>query len=258
MSWASGRQIQYLGGLILFIGIVLFIIFYPVIFKAPTCFDGKQNGTETGVDCGGVCDRLCSSQTSEPVILWSRAFPVSGSTYNLLAYVENQNKNGAILDISYEFRVYDNNGLLIGRRLGSTFIPPNQRFAIFESRFDAGSSIIKSVTFDFTSPFLWVKKDPTIQTLPITIDQVILGADTLNPSLSARIVNNSVYDLPIFDTIAILYNVDHNAISVSKTYKDGLASNTSIPIFFTWPNPFTEVPVTKDVLLQVNPFLTSF
>lgn len=27
----------------------------------PTCFDGKQNGGETGIDCGGVCDSICPS-----------------------------------------------------------------------------------------------------------------------------------------------------------------------------------------------------
>lgn len=258
MSWASRRQAQYLLGLLGFLALVVFIIIYPIITKPATCSDGKQNGGETGVDCGGVCQRVCSSVVAEPIILWQRAFPVSNSTYNLVATIENQNKTAAVAIASYEFRIYDTNNLLIGRREGTTFIPPNQQFVVFEPRFDAGKSEIRSVLFDFTSPLVWVKKNPTIQTLPIHVDNVIYGTDKSNPTLTARLNNESVYDLPAFDVITILYNVDHIAINASKTHKDGLTSNSTTPLLFTWPNPFSEDPVTQDILPQINPFTVSF
>ncbi len=256
--WAVRRQFTYLAGIFLFIGIIVFIILYPRLTRKPTCSDAKQNGTELGIDCGGICDRLCQSQVSEPVILWSRAFHVVGGLYNLVAYVENQNKNGAVQNAQYEFRVYDTNNLLIGRREGSTFIPPNQRFAVFESRFDAGKSTVKTVTFEMKSPFEWVKKNPTIQTLPIHVDRILLGSDPASPTLSARMTNDSIYDLPAFDVITILYNAEHNAINASKTYRDGLPSGGAVPLLFTWPEPFSEAPITEDVLPQINPFTTSF
>lgn len=258
MSWAGRRQVTYVGGLLLFIGVVLFVIFYSVIFKAPTCSDGKKNNGELGVDCGGSCELMCSSQVSDPVVLWSRSFPVAGSAYNLLAYVENQNKSAGIREVSYEFKIYDTKNLLIGRRLGKTFIPPNQRVAIFEPRFDTGNAIPRSVTFEFTSPFVWVKKEPTIQTLPIRIDRISYGEDASAPTLTARMVNDSIYDLPAFDVVTILYNTEHNAISVSKTHKDNLLSNETTPLLFTWPRPFSEKPVTQDILPVINPFTTSF
>jgi len=201
---------------------------------------------------------MCKADVSDPVVLWSRIFPVTGGAYNLLAYVENQNKNSAIASVPYEFRVYDTNNNLIGRRDGSTYIPANQRFAIFEARFDAGKATPKSVAFDFTGPFVWLKKDPTIQTLPIRIDRITLGEDINSPTLQARVVNDSIYNLPEFDVITILYNADHNVISVSKTHKAGLESNNTAEVYFTWPSAFTETPIIKDVLLEVNPFLTPF
>jgi hypothetical protein len=258
MSWAGRRQFTYFSGFSLFVAIVLFFILYPIFHKAPTCFDNKQNQNETGIDCGGVCDLMCKTDVSDPVVLWSRVFPVSNGVYNLLAYVENQNKNSAIKKVSYEFRVYDTNNTLIGRKEGATYIPPNSRFAIFEPRFDAGQTTPKSVTFEFTSPFIWFKKDPIIQTMPIHIDRIILGEDLKLPTLSAEVVNDSIYDLPAFDAITILYNADHNAISISKTHKEGLKSNSSASLYFTWPKAFLETPAVKDVFLQINPFLTSF
>jgi hypothetical protein len=258
MSWASRRQFQYISGLLIFLGLIGLIIAWPYITKAPTCTDGKQNGGERGVDCGGSCQRICNADASEPVILWYRAFPVTGSVYNLVAFVENRNKEAAIAQVSYEFRIYDTNNILIGRRQGKTFIPANQQFAIFESRFDSGASDIKSVNFDFTSPFVWLKKKPVIQTLPIRVDEIIMSEDKSSPSLTARINNDSIYDLPSFDVVALLYDIKHNVINASKTHKEGLDTNQNSLLLFTWPNPLTDDPATKDILVQVNPFTTPF
>ena len=258
MTWATKRKLQYLGGLFGFILIVLFIVLYPVIFKKPTCFDGKQNGDEAGVDCGGSCMKMCLAKTSEPLVLWSRAFPVVGNFYNLAAYVENQNRNSAIENITYQFVVYDENNRMIGRREGQTFIPPNKQFAIFEPRFDAGLSKVKSVTFEFTGPFDWVKREPTLNNLRVHVDNVAMGEDKTSPSLSAVIKNESIYDLPSFDVIAILYDQNHNVINVSKTVKDGLDSSSSLPVFFTWPLALSSNPVVEDVLISINPFTVSF
>ncbi len=258
MTWATKRKLQYLGAALLLFLIVLFILLYPIIFKKPTCTDNRMNGTETGVDCGGTCSLMCKERTSDPVILWSRAFPVVGKTYNLVAFIENQNKNSAIYDIPYEFRIYDANNKLIGRRQGSTFISPNKQFAIFEPSFDSGEAEVKSVTFEFTSPFVWTKKEPTINSLPFYVDNIQMGEDKNSPSLSARIKNESIYEIPSFDVVAILYDENHNAINASKTVKDGLTSNNSLPVFFTWPEVLTSEPVTKDVLIELNPFTVSF
>jgi len=176
----------------------------------------------------------------------------------LVAFVENQNNNSGVENASYEFRVYDTNNNLIGRREGKTFISPNQRLAIFEARFDAGEAIPKSATFSFTGPIVWLKKEPTIQSLPIKVNQINLDESSNYPVLTAKINNDSIYDLPDFDVIAILYDANRNAISVAKTHKSGLASGASLPVSFTWPATFTEVPAVKDILIQINPFAVSF
>ncbi len=258
MTWAGKRKLQYLAGVFGVVCIILFIFLYPVIFQKPTCSDGKMNGNETGVDCGGSCQLMCKEKTSDPVILWSRGFPVLGSMYNLVAYVENQNKNSAVENINYRFNVYDEKNRMIGSREGTTFIPPNKQFAIFEPTFDAGLSKVKSVSFEFTGPLTWVKKEPTINNLDIYADKITMGDDVKSPSLSAIIKNESIYDIPSFDVIAILYDEKHNAINASKTVKDGLYSNDSLPVFFTWPEVLTATPVLEDVLISINPFTVSF
>ena len=258
MSWASKRQFKYFSFFTLFVILVIFVIIYPLIFKKPTCSDSKQNGTETGIDCGGSCPLMCKEDISAPVILWSRAFHVVGNNYNLVAYVENRNKNSGVMVAPYEFRIYDNNNKLLGRKEGKTFVPPNQQFAVFEARFDAGESELKSVTFEFLQPLVWVKKLPTLQTLPIRVSNIIFDNNKDTPNLSATINNDSIYDIPGFDVIAILYDADNNAINASKTHKDQLLNNKSLPVIFTWPEVLSAVPLTQDVLISINPFSVSF
>lgn len=258
MSWAGRRQFIYSFGFLIFVLGVLVLLFYPIFYKSPTCSDGKKNGKESGVDCGGQCIQYCIDQVSAPSILWSRIFPISGSKYNLIAYIENQNIDAAVADINYEFRVYDAEGKLIGRKEGHTFIPPNQRFGIFEPHFDAGKSIPKNTVFQFTSKPVWVKKSAITQALPIRVDRITYLEDDDSPVLQARIRNESIFDAPGFDIITILYDESQNAIGVSKTHLDGLGKNQSLPIIFTWPTKFNEVPVVKDIIPQINPFDVRF
>ena len=49
-----------------------------------------------------------------------------------------------------------------------------------------------------------------------------------------------------------------NAINASKTHKNGLNSNSDTPVVFTWPEALEGVPVTQDILVQINPFSVSF
>lgn len=258
MSWASRRQFKYISIILVILLLILFWIFYPMIFKKPTCFDEKKNGTETAVDCGGSCLRVCGVDVSAPVVVWSRAFPVTANIYNLVAYIENPNMNVAIEKVNYEFRIYDINNTLIGRREGSTFIPPNQAFVVFEPRFNAGEMQVRSVTFELLSPYNWVKKEPTLNLLPIKVENIVLDNNSYLPSLTAKVKNDSIHDIPFFSAVAILYDVEHNVVNVSKTEKDGILSNASLPISFTWPEVLSGTPVKSDVLIQINPFTTSF
>ncbi len=258
MTWAAKRQLMYLSGVFAVFALIVFWIISPMIFKSPTCIDSKQNGTETGIDCGGTCSNICRAETSSPVIIWSRAFPITGNMYNLVAYVENPNKKAAIANVDYEFKVFDTDNILMGVRKGNTFIPPNKQFVIFEPQFNSGKSQIKSISFNFTSPFVWQKKESTLNTLPIKVDNIVFKNNFDSSILTARVNNDSVYNIPAFDVVAILYDRDDNAINVSKTRKDGLNSNNSTPIAFTWPKSLSKTPVKRDILIQINPFNLSF
>lgn len=255
MTWAFKRQFFYVIILILFFSVFAFLIISPRLNKPPSCIDNKQNGSETGIDCGGSCARACLSQVDAVSILWARAFRVIPGRYNAVAYLENHNKNTAISKINYRFRFADSNNVYIGKREGSTYVPPSGRFAVFEPGIDIGNSIPVYTTFEFTQTPQWTTVSPEkINQLKVLVSNINLLNEDTSPVLSATIKNNSLFTIPEVDVVAILYDANHNAVSTSRTYIDVLNPEEVINRSFTWPEPMS----TKIVAIEIIPLYNIF
>jgi len=255
MTWAFKRQIFYVGVLVILFLVFGFLITYPVLNKAPSCADNKQNGDEIGTDCGGSCAKLCFSQVDPVSIIWSRAFRVVPGRYNAIAYLLNPNKNTAVSKINYKFRFADANNVYIGKREGSTFIPPSGKFAVFEPAIDIGNSIPVYVTFEFTQTPAWVTvTQEKINQLQIFVSNIILTDETASPKLSATIKNNSLFTIPGVNVVAILYDANGNAVSASNTYLDMLNPEESADINFTWPEMLSNKVIAEEIIPLYNIF----
>lgn len=256
MTWAFRRQFFYIIILILFIAVFGFLIAYPSLNKEPSCTDNKQNGTETGVDCGGMCTRACLMQVDSISILWSRAFKVVPGRYNAVAYLENHNINTAVEKINYRFRFADANNVYIGKREGSTYVPPSGKFAVFEPAIAIGNSIPVYTSFEFTQVPQWLTlSQEKINQLQILTSKITLADEDTSPVLSATIKNNSLFMIPEVDVVAILYDTNHNAISASRTYLNYFAGEESRDINFTWPEPLPSKVIYKEIIPMYNIFL---
>ncbi len=228
---------------------------YPFLNKAPTCNDGKQNGNETGIDCGGGCVLACVEQTDPVSILWSRTFEVVKGRFNAVAYLENHNPSKAVNKINYKFRFADANNLYIGKREGTTFIPPAGNFAIFEPAIDLGHAIPVYTTFEFTEEPVWLQVDEQkINQLKIAVSDIVLENPDTTPKLLATISNKSLFDIPQVNVVAIMYDESGNAVSVSQTYLEKLAGEESRLVTFTWPEPIAGNIVSKEIIPLFNIF----
>ena len=98
MEWAHKRQLKYLMIVLSVILLSVAFIAYRLFFSQPaTCFDNKQNGAESGIDCGGACERICLAEQRELMVHWARPSRVTDNVYNAVAYIENRNKVGGSL-----------------------------------------------------------------------------------------------------------------------------------------------------------------
>jgi len=219
-----------------FLSVIIFVPSFLFVHREPTCFDDQKNGNETGVDCGGVCDLLCSSEAIPPTILWSRAFKVSNGVYSLVAYVQNPNISSETR-APYVIKLYDSKNVLIGQRTGVTHIPKNSVFAIFEPNFSLGQSVPSRVVLEFVGELEWRKNFAIVPRLTVT--QNIISGQNVSPRVDATIKNESDQLVEQVEVVAIAYDSQGNAVASSRTFVDRLDREQSSKIFFTWREPFS-------------------
>ncbi|MDO8518510.1 MAG: hypothetical protein Q7S26_04455 [bacterium] len=234
-TWSGRRQLLYsgVGAVIVFI---LLIIAYETFFTAPaTCFDGKQDGSETGVDCGGnSCSLICADAAHPPVVQWKRAFLTNPGVYSAVAYVQNNNIGAGARNVPYSFALYDSKNILVGHREGVVNIPPLQTVPIIESNIQVGNSVVAHTEFDFTDdpPAIWNK-------IPAgTYPQLIVSQPTHTgdySKLSATLINNAVADVKNISVVAILYDQNNTAIETSKSVIPRIVGRSQESLVFTWP-----------------------
>lgn len=242
MSWASRRRATYLGAVFVIIIAVLSGLFFLFFNKPPTCTDGKQNGDELGIDCGGSCEKACETQISDLVLLWSRSFKVTDGIYNSVAYIENPNLNAQVSEISYTFKLFDSNNILVAERKGKTFISPNGITPIFEGNISAGNRLPSKTFFEFNEIPQWFQ---TVGDKPsVSVGGIVLSKEDSSPRIDAVISNNSIESISDIEVVVVLFDVNDNAIAVSSTFVDNLSDRSSQDIVFTWPNKF-DAPVSR-------------
>ena len=100
-SWSSRRKLSYATIVILVIVISIALLVFFFFYSAPTCFDGKRNGDELDIDCGGSCVRLCQSAFLPPRQEWGGAKieKLADGLYNVASYIVNPNVSGAAIDV---------------------------------------------------------------------------------------------------------------------------------------------------------------
>ncbi len=250
-SWSTRRKSFYTSILLLVIVVVVGIPAFLKFYNPATCSDGKMNGAETGVDCGGDCPRICSADYLSPLISWSRYQKIGEGIFNLAAYIENPNLEGGVRSVPYIFKVYDARGILIVERKGSTSIPAHKNVLVFESGVRTDERIPARVTFEFAQSPQWQKQITNYENLAI-IDKEILNATT-SPRLRAVFQNRGVAPFTSIDIGAALYDQNDNIIAFSKSHIDELTQNERSEVVFTWPLPLT-ADVARIEILPILPF----
>lgn len=242
MSWASRRRGTYLSILIVVAIVVVGFISFQVFYETPTCSDGVQNGNEGGIDCGGACERVCSFQAVDPIVLWSRFFEVAPGIYNAVALIENPNINTIAKDVGYTFKLHDSAGILVYERKGETNILNTSQFVVFQSGIVTGERAPQRIFFEFIEVPEWNKT--SAEGLNVRTKDINLTNEETEPRLTAQLLNESFDSISNVEVVAVLFGEDGNASASSRTTIDFLQGRAEENIIFTWPTPFSE-PVAR-------------
>ncbi|MEK9179526.1 MAG: hypothetical protein AAB893_03605, partial [Patescibacteria group bacterium] len=173
-SWSVKRQATYLAIVLAFFG-VIFVLVYLVFLRRPaSCTDGLQNQTELGVDCGGVCEKVCAVEVSPLIKEWARLFKIGEGKYDVAALIQNPNFNLGLKRLDYTFKIYDRDNLFITEKSGSVFVNARDKFVIFETNLDTGKRIPINAIVEFKPDLLWSRVYPKFSKLQITVQNHVL------------------------------------------------------------------------------------
>jgi len=255
ISWAVRRKFLVISIVVLVILAGAYGGYAIFLKKPPTCFNGKQDGIESGVDCGGSCARLCTSEVKNPIMRWDpRVFKVSEGNYSVLVYFENPNANASMAKAPYTIRLLGPKNAIIEERKGYISIPKHDTFAILETNFSSPKIVPTKADFSWDGNLEWTRDDSQAPSLSID-NKSLTNADT-KPRIDAVVSNKSLTDIPALELIAIVTDGAGNAVGASKTIIKDVVHGGIFPITFTWPTAFVttktvcESPVDTVLLLD--------
>lgn len=253
-SWSSRRKFEYgliiIICLIFLISIPLFLIFY----KTPTCTDGVMNGKETGIDCGGACIRLCQNSFLPPRVVWGGAKfeKIANGLYNVASLIENQNVNGAAIDVPYRISLYDDKGISITEKEGKVTLYAHRNSLAFDTAVDVGKRIPAKAFFEFTKDPIWFKSHDALEGIAI-VDKKY-SEDEISSSLEVIIENRTLFSYKDIIVSVVLYDINGNAIGFSRTIIDSIEPRNGREVAsFTWPTGRNGKVTSIEVIPIITP-----
>jgi hypothetical protein len=244
MTWGHQRQIYIISGIALIIIVPIMVFLAVTLYEEPTCFDGKQNGTENGIDCGGECQLVCRNSTVSIFTIWSRVFAgengVSGS-----ALLENKNTRAIAVDVPYKFSIFKGE-IELSSVEGLINIPPKKRIPLIIEGLEKGVQEVDYHTLEIGEPREWVYEQG--EKSPFLISQQVIEEKDGLPIVSAR-VKNLTFDEVIQDSYFVVFVYDEfdTVIGQSTTYIKELKPEETKDIAFTWREKFDSEVIRFDV-----------
>ena len=259
----------FIVGVVLSITIsVVWIAFKP---EEQVCFNGVKDFGEDGVDCGGICAKVCPPllkppQVSDIKIEWVKFVPDGKNNYDLVTKLSNSNEHWGLSLLDYEFVIYNKHGVIIDSIKNKTYIMPKgflenkgKRYIIendFQTNEDIGKVELALSNFNW-SEVKDLRDLPELNVEVIKIRDKKYGfVDNQEEFYYASGVTENISKHSFFyiDISVILFNEENEPIAVGRTDQWTLEANSGWQFEIRWKNPFFENVDYADFDAQTNVF----
>lgn len=207
----------------------------------PTCSDGRKNGGEAGVDCGGRCAACPEVLTPEPFSVREAAVMVgaSPSEYDAIIKVYNPNDTIGASSVGYDLVLRDAAGAEIGRTSGTDSVLPQETKVILAIGIAAsGAPASVSVTFRDAAweRFSGYQERPRLSVYRTGFNRISSGA--FYGEAVGTLRNDSPYDFRTVTVKVVLRDADGRALSVNSTDMNTFLSGDVRDFTLRWPSSF--------------------
>lgn len=247
ISWAAKRQLFYFFIIILFFAAILFWAYLKS--TVPTCFDGKKNQREQGLDCGGPCSQKCLGEIQDLVVLWAKPLEAGVNEYDAIAMVENRNLRLSAQSVKYQFKFYDEQNILIASKEGDISVNSGQKFPIFIHGVDVGRRVPVRAFLEIQKKVEWKVDNGNIPGIVVSRKEY---KESPRPGLSALVENKSLLVIKDVLATAIIYDQNNEVVAASATKIKEIGESSGAEIFFTWPKAFGRDHSRDEIFLSVQ------
>lgn len=215
---------QFLYGLsyllvLLGIGAVVYLIYFK---PPPSCFDGKRNGGEAGIDCDGPCAKVCTPLTIRlpeitgvPKVITISPAPGDGQRITAFARIQNPNTDYAVRNMSYTVTVFDGAGVSVGTRTNAASLYAGEIVYLVEANIEPSGLPPFAVEFSFGEP-VWARAGSFVRPEASLRDRQIVN-DERGTVARGTIVNQDTLPIPELTVIAVFYDTKGVLLGASKT-----------------------------------------
>lgn len=232
MDFRSRRQFAVIVVVLLIVLIPLGFFIYRSL-PEPSCFDNKKNRGEEEIDCGGICIPCELKHPKEITVLWARFVPTREGFYDLAAEIRNQNIKLGAVELPYEFRLFDDRGVLIGTRTGKTFLFSGETAHVVETNI-VTKRTPQTVSFR-AHDVRWRFTDALPPDIVIGAKHLRVSSERGETILTASLINRSLSDFSNVHVVVFLLDDAENIIAASAIVEPYLASGETRQVFFSWP-----------------------
>jgi len=254
MQWETKRKIVYALAVIVILFTVAVLVAYSfrdVFIPPPTCVDKIKNGYETDVDCGGECSLMCSQDVHPVSALWAKAIHGQGEFYDIVAMIDNPNRDSVAYTTEYVFTIYGETGAVIATLPGALVAPLDAQFPLIIQNLKlpvVPKNVILSIK---ESPHVRVAEKSAIPAIKITGERFENGQI---PRLYVTLINTQRKERRDLPVRVVLFDKNGNAYAVGQTLVPLIEREGSREVIITWDKPLERAPESVKVYPIITPF----
>ncbi len=219
--WALKRQITYSLFFLFFLGGGAFLFFRGEFLKNPTCTDSIQNGDESGVDCGGSCSLICSSDRIPIETVWANFFLNDDGTYDIGLLLRNRNSGSSPKILTLQVLLKDSKDQVIFDQKIETAVPLANEFPVILQRIVLKAKPQKVVIVK-EEDYSYVLKKKILNPVALEASFDMSGRSSVFVTLR----NTTKKDLYRFPVFVVLYNEKREPIGVAESFVDRLLASS--------------------------------
>ncbi len=203
---------------------ITFVVYSTWFKTAPSCFNGIKDAGERGVDCGGVCQKICLPFGLSNIEISGNPFLFRPtlSSVSAMAQVKNTNSDFAAKGFPYKFVFYDNDNKVVKEINGESFIYASEIKYVgeFNLVFD-GVEKVATVDFSAGKPE-WVPKS-SFEKPDLSKQYKTYVSDDGKVKVDGSFVNSGSAYVPRLTVFAVFYSKLGQIAGVSKSEIENVA-----------------------------------